>query len=56
MREVGNEGKQLDFDQCIFLTRRYLDAQGWELMDAETLAVRIWSELKGRGLSGKEAE
>lgn len=43
------------FDECQFLVAGYLRAQGWTLIDARTLADRIWSDVGRLNLNGPEA-
>lgn len=45
----------LDFAGCLALVAGYMRAQGWSLIDARTLAERIWPELRGCDLSSEDA-
>lgn len=58
MAELGQLEREapLDRDACIFYTERYLRGQAWGLVDAQSLADRLWPALQNQNLRGEAAK
>jgi RNA polymerase sigma factor (sigma-70 family) len=53
---VISADRPLDFDVCALLVAGYLRAQGWGLIDPQTLAGQIWQDFGGEAPAGQAAK
>ncbi|MBU1662372.1 MAG: sigma-70 family RNA polymerase sigma factor [Chloroflexi bacterium] len=52
---MHSEVNSLEQARCIYIVTQYMLGQGWQLVDSCELAERIWRDVTGQNLSGREA-
>lgn len=52
---MSSQTTPLDQAQCNYLVTQYLLGQGWDLVNPQQLAKRVWRRLKKQGLAGDAA-